>query len=72
MGSPEGPTRARRREECISINAEAVDLGLSGSELGEDAPEAQRLLAQGRPHPVVALGRSVPLVEDQVDRLEHR
>ena len=36
------------------------------------APEPQRVLAQRRAHPVVARGRRVPLVEDEVDDLEHR
>ena len=51
---------------------QAVDLRLLRSELGQDAAEAQRVLAQRRPHPVVAGGRRVAFVEDEVDDLEHR
>ena len=49
-----------------------MDLGLLGDELGEDAAEAERVLAERGAHPVVAGGRRVALVEDQVDDLEHR
>ena len=50
---------------------EAVHLGLVGRQLGQDAAETQRFLAQLRPHPVVAGGGRVALVEDEVDHLEH-
>ena len=46
--------------------------GSFGSELGEDAPEAERVLAEARPHPVVAGGRGVALVEHEIDHFEHR
>ena len=73
IGSPDGPTRARARDAWISISAtQAVHLGLARRELGEDAAETQRVLAQRRSHPVVAGGRRVAFVEDQVDDLEHR
>ena len=49
---------------------EAVDLGLVRGEPGEDPPEPQRVLAERRPDPVLAGGRRVALVEDQVDHLE--
>ena len=49
-----------------------MDLRLLRSELGQDPPETQRILAERGPHPVVAGGRRVALVEDQVDDLEHR
>ena len=39
-----------------------------GHQPGEDAAEAQRLLAQVRPHPVVAGGGRIAFIEDQVDR----
>ena len=41
-------------------------------QLGQDAAEPQRILAERRPHPVVAGGRRVALVEDEIDHLEHR
>ena len=51
---------------------QAVHLGLARRQLGEDAPEAQGVLAEGRAQQVVARRRRVPLVEDQVDDLQHR
>ena len=51
---------------------QAVDLALVGHQAGEHPAEAQRLVAERRPHPVVAGGGRVALVEDQVDDLEHR
>ncbi len=49
-----------------------MHLGLVGHQLGEDAAEAQRVVAQRRAQPVLAGGGRVALVEDQVDDLEHR
>ena len=48
-----------------------MDLRLLRRERGEDAAEPQRVLAQGGAHPVVAGGRAVALVEDQIDDLQH-
>ena len=68
-----GPTRARSREAWISISAtRPCTSGSLRRQPGEDAAQAQRVLAQGRAQPVVAGGRRVALVEDQVDDLEHR
>ncbi len=50
---------------------EAVHLGLVGHEGGEHAAEAERLAAELGPHPVLARGGRVALVEDEVDDLEH-
>ncbi len=49
-----------------------MDLRLLGSELGQDAAEAERIFAERGPHPVVAGGRRVAFVEDEVDDFEHR
>ena len=49
-----------------------MDLGLRRNQLGQDAAEPERVLAELRSHPVVTAGRRVALVEDQVDDLEHR
>ncbi len=51
---------------------ESVNFRLARREPGEDAPDAQRLLAQPRPHPVLARGGGIALVEHQVDDFEHR
>jgi drug/metabolite transporter (DMT)-like permease len=51
---------------------QAVHLGLVGREFGEHAAEAQRLVAERGPHPVVTRGRRVPLIEDQINHFEYR
>jgi hypothetical protein len=48
-----------------------VYLGFVGHEGGEYAAEAERLAAELGPHPVLASGGRVALVEDEVDDLEH-
>ena len=50
---------------------EAMHLRLRREQLREDAAEPERLLDQLRPDPVVARGRRIALVEDEVDHLEH-
>ena len=47
-------------------------LRLVGHEAREHPAETHRLLAQRGPHPVLAGGRGIPLVEDEVDDLEDR
>jgi len=49
-----------------------VHLRLPRNQLGQDAAETERIPAERRSHPVVPGGRRVPLVEDEVDDLEHR
>jgi hypothetical protein len=49
-----------------------VDLWLVRRQLGEDSAQAERFLAQGRAHPIVARRRRVALVENQIDHFEHR
>ncbi len=66
-----GP-RLQARGLDLHQGDEAMHLGFAGSQAGQDAAEAQRFLAQLRPHPVVAGGRRVALVEDEVDHLQHR
>ena len=51
---------------------QAVHLGLVRGQPGQDSAQPQRILAQPGPHPVVAGGGRVALVEDQVDDFEHR
>src|SRR5713101_7170850 len=48
-----------------------MDLRLLRTELGEDTAKAERVLAEGRAHPVVTRSRRVALVENEVDDLEH-
>ena len=63
------PRRAHARPRARRLNLhqrdQAVHLGLLRREPGEDAPEPQRVLAERRPHPVVAGGGRVALVEDR-------
>jgi len=46
--------------------------GFPGHAGSQDAAEAERLAAERGAHPVVAGGRGIPLVEDEVQHLEHR
>ena len=64
--------RARARRLDLHQRDEAVHLRLVRSQLGQDPPQTQRVLAQRRPHPVVSRRRRIALVEDEVDHLEHR
>lgn len=50
---------------------ESEHLGVVVDHLGEQPPEAERLVAHVRPLQVGSPGRRVPLVEDQVDDVEH-
>ena len=61
------------RPGCLDLHQrhQAVHLGLARGEPGQDPAQPQGVLAQRRPHPVVAGGGRVALVEDQVDDLEH-
>ena len=69
-----GGADPRARARCLQLHQgdQAVYLRLAREQLGEDAAEPERLLEQLGPDPIVAGGRRVALVEDQVDRLEHR
>ena len=51
---------------------EAARLGRAGQQLGEQAPEADRLAREVGAHERVALRRRVALVEDEVDDRHHR
>ena len=48
-----------------------MHLRLVGHQLGKEPGEADRFGAQLVPHEVLAAGRGVALVEDQVDDREH-
>ena len=72
MGSPEGLVRAPKREAWIfHQRQQAMNFWFSRRQLGQDAAEAQRFLAQLRSHPVVARCRRVTLVENEIDDLKH-
>ena len=51
---------------------EPVHFRLVRRELREDSTQAQGLLAERRPNPVLPGGGGVALVEDEIDHLEHR
>lgn len=65
-------TGSRPRRLELHQRDEAVHLGLAGCESGQQAAQAQGLLAEVLAHPSVAGGRRVPLVEHQVDDLKDR
>jgi hypothetical protein len=48
-----------------------VDLRLLGKNLREHASKAECILTEGCPHPLVAGGCGVFLVEDQIDHGQH-
>src|SRR3989442_4654366 len=54
--------RAQARRLDLQQRHEAVDLRLPGSQLGQDAAEAERVLAERRSNPVVTGGRRVALI----------
>jgi len=49
-----------------------VNFGLVWCQLRENAPQAERLLAEVETDPMFPRSGRVSLVEDQVDHLEHR
>ena len=51
---------------------EPMHLRLGGRQLGKNAPQPQRLLAQRGPDPVLAGRCRIAFVEDQVDHFQHR
>src|SRR5262245_24856132 len=65
--------RPRPRPRCLNLHQrdEAVDLRLLRNKPDEDAPQAQRLIAQLQPHPSLASGRRVTFVEDEIDDFEN-
>src|SRR5438132_8324394 len=69
-----GRSHARPRARRLDLHEgnEAMGLWLAREQLRDEAAEAERIQAKGRPHPVVAGGRRVTLVEDEVDHLKHR
>jgi hypothetical protein len=64
--------RARARRLDFHQRDEAVHFWFLRHQLGEDAAEAQRVVAQARAHPVVAGRRRIAFVVDEVDHREHR
>ena len=48
-----------------------MDLRFTGKKFGEDAREPQRFVAEFFPHPLIAGGRCISFVEDQVDHREY-
>src|SRR5258705_7666412 len=69
-GRSHAGTNARRLD--LHQRNEPVDLRFGGSQLGEDPPQAERVLTERRPDPLVARRRGVALVEDEIYDLEHR
>src|SRR5436309_10662810 len=49
-----------------------MHLGLFWCQLGQNAPESHRILAECRPHPVVAGRRRVALIENEINYLQNR
>jgi hypothetical protein len=49
---------------------EAVGFGFARYEFGKDAAEPQRVFTKRRAHPIIARGRRVALVENEIDDFE--
>ena len=64
--------RPRARRLDLHQRDEPVHFRFVRHQLGQDAPEPQRFIAERRPHPVVARGRRIAFVEDQVDDVDDR
>jgi hypothetical protein len=65
------PRRGARRLD-LHQRDQAVHLRLLRHQLGEDAPEAERVLAQGGTKPFVSGSCGISLIEHQINGLEHR
>ena len=65
---------ASARTGCLDLHQcyQSMHFRFLGHHLRQDAPQAQGVLAQRRAQPIVAGGRRVALVEDQVDDRQHR
>ena len=48
-----------------------MDFGFGGREFGDDSAEAECLVAEPRPQPVITCGRRVAFVEDEIDDAEN-
>ena len=71
MGSPAGADAGSRTGGLnFHEGDQAVDFGLVGGELGEDAAETEGVFAEGGADEVVAGAGGVALVEDEVDDLQ--
>src|SRR5206468_12758436 len=68
-----GGTDPRAQSRCLDLHQrdEAVHLCFVRHQLRENAAEAERVLAEPRPYPIVARGRGVALIEDEIDDREH-
>ncbi len=64
---------SRARARCLDFHqrSETVNFGFGRHELGQDARQTQRLVAQCGPHPILAGGRGIAFVEDQIEDFEH-
>src|SRR5213082_2856515 len=72
-GLTAGPdARAQARRLDLEQRHEAVNLGLVRHQLGEDPGQPEGVVAQRRPHPLVAGGRRVAFVEHEIEDFEHR
>src|SRR6266851_2885140 len=65
-------TRCGTRRLQLHQRQESVDLRLLGKELREHASQAECIVAECCPHPLVPGGCGVSLVEDQIDDGQHR
>lgn len=65
-------SRPLTRRMDLHQREQAVNLRLVRREPGQDPAEPKRLLAEPGPHPLIAGGGGIALVEDEIDDLEHR
>ena len=66
-------THARFRPGRLDLHErhQAVDLGLTRHQLGQDTAQTERVFTKCRAHPIIPGGSRVAFVKDEVDDFQH-